>query len=249
MGPTMTLQIETRNLVKRFGGVTALGGVSVAVDAGELVGLIGPNGSGKTTFLNILSGFYTPDEGSIRFQGVRIDGRQPADIAVSGIARSFQVTKIFRRISVLDNLLVAGLTDWSVSRTQATTRGREVLERLELGTLADEAAANLSGGQSKLLEFGRIMMLKPKVVLLDEPFGGVHPDLKRFMHDTVRAWNAQGTTVILISHDMGSIFDLCRRVIVLHDGLVVANESAETVRSNPVVLAAYLGTQTSGEAS
>ena len=242
----MSKQLEVREIVKQFGGVTALAGVTVVVEAGELVGLIGPNGSGKTTFLNVLSGFYTPDAGTARFEGKRIDGKAPSALASTGIARSFQVTKIFRRISVMDNLLVPGLTRWSVSRAEARRRALEVLERLELRALAEERAASLSGGQAKLLEFGRLMMLEPRLLLLDEPFGGVHPHLKHLMHDTIRDWNTRGTTIILISHDMVSIFDLCKRVLVLHNGALIAGGTPETVRNDPVVLDAYLGSTPRG---
>ncbi len=242
----MSAQLATEGIVKRFGGLTALDHVSFEIESGELVGLIGPNGSGKTTFLNVLSGFYRPDEGRAWFEGRAVAGREPSELAGRGIARSFQVTKIFRRISVLDNLLVPGLTDWSVTPGAAAEKGRMILDRLDLGRLADEPAANLSGGQAKLLEFGRIMMLDPKLVLLDEPFGGVHPRLKRLMHDTIRDWNAGGTSIILISHDMGSIFDLCRRIVALQNGQVIANGPPAAVRKDPAVLEAYLGTQLAG---
>jgi ABC-type branched-subunit amino acid transport system ATPase component len=244
----MTAQLATQDIVKRFGGLTALDHVTFQIEAGELVGLIGPNGSGKTTFLNVLSGFYRPEQGRVWFEGRAVAGREPSDLAAGGIARSFQVTKIFRRISVLENLLVPGLTDWSVAPGRAAEKARGVLERLELAHLAREPAANLSGGQAKLLEFGRIMMLDPKLVLLDEPFGGVHPTLKRLMHDTIRDWNAAGTSIILISHDMGSIFDLCRRIVALHNGRVIASGPPEAVRGDPAVLQAYLGTRTAGAA-
>jgi ABC-type branched-subunit amino acid transport system ATPase component len=239
----MSAQLVTEGIVKRFGGLTALDDVSFEIEAGELVGLIGPNGSGKTTFLNVLSGFLRPERGDARFEGRSIAGREPSELAGAGIARSFQVTKIFRRISVLDNLLVPGLTDWSIARQTAAEKGAAILEQLQLSRLTHEAAANLSGGQAKLLEFGRIMMLNPKLVLLDEPFGGVHPTLKRLMHDMIRDWNRRGTSIILISHDMGSIFNLCRRIVALQNGRVIANGRPEVVRKDPAVLQAYLGTR------
>ena len=240
------MQLVTEGIVKRFGGLTALDRVSFQIETGELVGLIGPNGSGKTTFLNVLSGFYRPEQGGAWFEGRPIAGREPSDLAGRGIARSFQVTKIFRRISVLDNLLVPALTNWSTTPRGAVDKGRVILDNLELGGLAHEPAANLSGGQAKLLEFGRIMMLDPKLVLLDEPFGGVHPRLKRLMHDTIRAWNERGASIILISHDMGSIFDLCRRIVALQNGRVIANGPPEAIRGDPAVLQAYLGTRAAG---
>ena len=165
----------------------------------------------------------------------------PSRLARLGIGRSFQVTKVFQRLSVLENMQVSALTDWKVSRSQARDLALEALDSLNLSRLAQERAGRLSGGQAKLLEFGRIMMLKPKLVLLDEPFGGVHPELKRFMYDTIRAWNARGVTIILISHDMGSIFGLCRRVVTLSYGEIIADGDPETVRNHPAVLEAYLG--------
>ena len=144
---------------------------------------------------------------------------------------------------MLENLMVPGLTNWSTRPREAAKKGRAILEELELDRLAREPASNLSGGQAKLLEFGRIMMLEPKLVLLDEPFGGVHPTLKRLMHDTIRDWNARGASIILISHDMGSIFDLCRRIVAMQNGRIIASGPPEAVRKDPAVLRAYLGTQ------
>jgi ABC-type branched-subunit amino acid transport system ATPase component len=237
----VSAQLTVSGLRKQFGGLVALDHIDLTVDRGELVGLIGPNGSGKTTLLNIVGGYYAPSAGSVHFEGQRIDGLAPRRLARLGIGRSFQVTKVFRRLSVLENMQVSALTDWKVSRSQAKNLALEALESLNLSRLAQERAGRLSGGQAKLLEFGRIMMLKPKLVLLDEPFGGVHPELKRFMYDTIRAWNARGVTIILISHDMGSIFGLCRRVVTLSYGEIIADGDPETVRNHPAVLEAYLG--------
>ena len=237
----MSVQITASDLTMTFGGIRALDGVGLQLEAGEMVGLIGPNGSGKTTLLNVLSGVYRPSAGRVVYLGQRIDGRAPARLARLGIARSFQITKVFKRLTVLENLLVPGLTDWAAGWEDGERRARAILADLRLDRLAGEPAGNLSGGQAKLLEFGRMMMLDPRLVLLDEPFGGVNPDLKRFMHDRLEAWNATGVTILLVSHDMGSIFGLCRRVVVLHNGRLIADGLAEDVRTDRAVLQSYLG--------
>lgn len=237
----MAMQLEIRKLVKSFGGLQALKEIDLGFTKGELVGLIGPNGSGKTTLLNIIGGYYAATKGEVRLDGQRCDGKSPVALSRIGIGRSFQVTKVFNRLTVLENMLVGALAHTGTSRRAAGIRAREVLDTLQLTRLEHEPAANLSGGQAKLLEFGRIMMISPKIVLLDEPFGGVHPDLKRFMYDKIREWNAAGTTIILVSHDMGSIFGLCRRVVTLSYGQIIADGTPEAVRNNSAVLEAYLG--------
>lgn len=237
----MTRQLEITGLTKRFGGLLALNAIDMSVDSGEMVGLIGPNGSGKTTLLNIISGYYEADAGRLAFEGQQILGEPPHELARRGIGRSFQVTKVFRRLTVLDNMLVAGLSERRTAWAEALDRAHAILRDLKLDALAGERASSLSGGQSKLLEFARIMMLSPRLVLLDEPFGGVHPELKEFMHDRVRAWNNIGITIILISHDMGSIFGLCRRVVTLSYGGIICDGTPEETRNDPAVLEAYLG--------
>ncbi|WP_137389511.1 ABC transporter ATP-binding protein [Rhodoligotrophos defluvii] len=237
----MAEQLAIRGLTKRFGGLVALNAIDLHIAPGELVGLIGPNGSGKTTLLNVISGYYAADAGEVRYDGRMILGLAPHQLARLGIGRSFQVTKVFRRLTVLENMLVSGLADWRVSRPTAAERAMAILEDFQLTRLAHEPAATLSGGQAKLLEFARIMMLTPQLILLDEPFGGVHPELKSFMYQKIRDWNGNGITVILISHDMGSIFGLSRRVVTLSYGDIICDGTPEETRADKAVLEAYLG--------
>lgn len=235
--------LAIRDISRFFGGIAALENVSFDVERHDVLGLIGPNGSGKTTLLNIVSGYYRPSGGNIFFGDRRVDGKSPAALAKLGIGRTFQISKIFKRLTVLENLLVPGLTSWTADRGGAEHQARAVLDDLRLTQLADDRADTLSGGQGKLLEFGRIMMLRPKIVLLDEPFGGVHPELKSFMLEKLREWNAAGVTIMLVSHDMTSIFGLCNRVVVLSYGRLLADGAPDAVRKDPRVLDAYLGHQ------
>ena len=237
----MSAGLVVSDLTMRFGGVTALDAVSLDIRPGQLVGLIGPNGSGKTTLLNIASGYGGQSRGHVALDGRRVDGAGPVRLARLGVGRSFQITKLFRRLSVLENMLVPGLVPWRATRAAATEKAMGILGRLGLDRHAHERASSLSGGQGKLLEFGRIMMLDPRIVLLDEPFGGVHPTLKAFMHERIRDWSANGVTIVLVSHDMGSVFDLCDRVVTLSYGHVIADGAPDAVRADPVVLDAYLG--------
>jgi len=216
----MTAQLVTEGIVKRFGGLTALDQVSFEIETGELVGLIGPNGSGKTTFLNVLSGFYRPEQGSVWFEGRSIVGREPSALAAEGIARSFQVTKIFRRISVLENLLVPGLTDWSAAPRETAEKGHAILDGLELGHLVREPAASLSGGQAKLLEFGRIMMLEPKLVLLDEPFEGLAPALARRLAEVLSALKSEGLSMLIAESNETHTSDLLDHTFVIERGSI-----------------------------
>lgn len=234
-------QLKVTDLTMEFGGLVALNRLNFSIEPGEFIGLIGPNGSGKTTLLNILSGFYTPTSGEVFFRGKKTKGLDPAELAAFGLMRTFQITKIFNKISVLENLLVPGLTVSSTSREKGEETAFEILEKLHMTHLAHNNGAEISGGQGKLLEFGRLMMLSPKIILLDEPFGGVHPELKILMHEIIRNWQDEGVTVVLISHDMNSIFDLCQRILVLHNGNLIADGSPQVIRDDGGVVAAYLG--------
>jgi branched-chain amino acid transport system ATP-binding protein len=237
----MTGLLETRALVKRFGGITALDGVDVSVRRGEVVGVIGVNGAGKTTLMNCVCGLSRPDGGEIFLDGKRITRSAPHDIAHLGVGRTFQVPRVFRRMSLLDNLLVpvldAAAPDWELER-----RAAGMLERMQLLELRHNHAEELSGGQQKLLEMARMLMREPKVVLLDEPFAGVHPTLCRFMIEQIEAMAAAGTSVLLISHDLTSIYRLSDRIVALNQGQIIAEGDVEAIRGNPAVIEAYLGT-------
>lgn len=223
-----------------FGGLKALDGVTFSVEAGELVGLIGPNGSGKTTLINILSGHLAPDDGEVRLEENRIDGLPPEALAARGVLRTFQLTRVFPRMSALDNLMVAGCA-LGLAQEVAERRALELLEDLSLTRLRSEDAGHLSGGQMKLLEFGACFMVPPKIALLDEPFAAIHPTMKEIMAGFIRRRHAAGQTFLLVSHDMPVIVELCPRTVCMNAGAVIADGATRTVLTSPVVIEAYLG--------
>ncbi len=223
-----------------FGGLKALDGVTFSVEAGELVGLIGPNGSGKTTLINILSGHLAPDDGEVRLEENRIDGLPPEALAARGVLRTFQLTRVFPRMSALDNLMVAGCA-LGLAQEAAERRALELLEDLSLTRLRSEDAGHLSGGQMKLLEFGACFMVPPKIALLDEPFAAIHPTMKEIMAGFIRRRHAAGQTFLLVSHDMPVIVELCPRTVCMNAGAVIADGATRTVLTSPVVIEAYLG--------
>ena len=225
---------------KSFGGLRAVDRVSFAIDNGELVGLIGPNGSGKTTLLNILSGHQPPDAGTVLLDGKPIQHLKPERIAQAGLLRMFQLTRVFRRMSALDNLLTAGRA-LGLTHRQAAARAEQLLAELTLERVSDLDAGQLSGGQQKLLEFGCCFMVPPRIALLDEPFAAVHPTMKETMAGYIRARYAEGQTFLIVSHDMPVIVELCPRTVCMNAGAVIADEATRAVLNDPVVIEAYLG--------
>jgi ABC-type branched-subunit amino acid transport system ATPase component len=255
---------RVKDLVKRFEGFAAVNGTSFDIERGSITALIGPNGAGKTTVFNLISSFLTLDEGSIEFQGRPIGNLKPHDISRAGIGRTFQTTRVLHKMSVIDNVRVASMGHpgerlrWAMLRTKRTRqferdvdqRAHEMLELVGLTAMADEYAATLSGGQRKLLEFARVMMQQPQMVLLDEPTAGVLPTLGETLIGHVKAQRAaHGTTFMIIEHNMDVVMSASDRVIVMNEGAVIADGAPSEVQANEEVIDAYLGTYHDASAS
>lgn len=233
--------LTIHELSKYFGGLQALSNVSVSFSRGEFTGLVGPNGSGKTTLLNCISGLYAADAGSIRLEDEPISGLPPHRICRLGVGRTFQISKVFNRLTVTDNLKIPALTEGKLKPREVRERTLEILKQIKLEHLGRSNAENLSGGQRKLLELGMLLMTDPQILLLDEPFGGVHPELKSELEDYLCLLNRNGKTIILVSHEMPSVFKICRRLVVLDRGMLLTDGLPEAVRSDERVINAYLG--------
>ena len=243
----MTL-LTVQGLVVHFGGVAAVDNVSFDVRPGEILGLIGPNGSGKTTVLNLLSGFLPPDAGKVRMGDEDITGMSPHRLAKRGVLRMFQMTRVFTRMSAFDNLLTAGMAR-GLAEAECSRRAHALVEELTLGPVQLLDAGQLSGGQRKLLEFGMCFIEPPLVAMLDEPFAAVHPVMRDVMAQFIRTRNAQGFTFLLVSHDMPVVVDLCQRAVCMNAGRVIASGDVHSVLKNHDVIEAYLGNSaTHGEA-
>jgi branched-chain amino acid transport system permease protein len=239
--------LEIRGAAKSFGGLRAVDGVDLTVDAGTITALIGPNGSGKTTLFNLVTGAMPGTAGEIWFDGTRIDKLPPWERAHMGLGRTFQVTRLFKSMSVLENV-VAPLpsSGWrlmardAVSGTEAE-RARELLDFVGLGRFGDQQAGALSYGQQKLVELAQVLMLEPTMILLDEPAGGINPTLLNRMVEIIRDLNRQGISFLVVEHNIPMVLDLCDPVAVLSRGRVIAQGPPTIVRNDPLVLEAYLG--------
>lgn len=227
-------------LVKRFGGLVAVRDVSFTVNRGNIVGLIGINGAGKTTLMNCVNGIYRTDSGRVTFDGHDITRRTPHEIAAHGVGRTFQVPRTFHRLSLIDNLMIPVLGS-DLGDAELTEQAEACLARVNLYDLRGNNGEELSGGQQKLLELARVMMFDPQLILLDEPFAGVNPSLCRIMIHEIEAMRAAGTTFLLVSHDLTSIYRLSDHLLVLNQGEIIAEGGVADVRDNPDVIEAYLG--------
>jgi branched-chain amino acid transport system ATP-binding protein len=250
----MTL-LETRGVRKAFAGLQALDSPDVAVDRGEVVGLIGPNGAGKTTFFNCLTGVLEPDEGEVRFDGEDVVGEEPYAIAERGMVRTFQQPRALEAMTVAENVRL-GAADhpgerpwhaltWSAPLTEREAevdrRARDVMTFLDIDHVADDYASTLSGGQQKLLALARALMTEPELLLLDEPFAGVNPTLEREIVERIVELNEQGMTLFIVEHELENLVEAVDRLIVLHDGKLLAEGTPDAVLSDDRVVDAYLG--------
>jgi ABC-type branched-subunit amino acid transport system ATPase component len=239
--------LDIRGASKRFGGLVAVDNASLTVRQGSITALIGPNGSGKTTLFNLVTGGMTADSGEILFGGERIDRMRPWERGHLGLGRTFQVTRLFKDMTVQQNV-VAPLPDsrWRTMFADAVSgheaaRARELLDIVGLGRFAGERAGDLSYGQQKLVELAQVLMLEPRLILLDEPAGGVNPSLLGRLTSVIRELNQSGITFLVVEHNIPMVLDLCDPVVVFSRGARIAEGPPGTIREDPVVLDAYLG--------
>jgi branched-chain amino acid transport system ATP-binding protein len=247
--------LTAQSITKTFGGNCAVDEVSFTIKEGTITGLIGPNGAGKTTLFNCLAGLFPPTSGSLSFEGERIDGLSPDRIFAKGLARTFQIPRPFPEMTVLENVMVAPLhqrgerfwANWlTPGRVGAEERtlsaaARHWIDFVGLSHLADQPARVLSGGQRKLLELARVLVAKPRLILLDEPGAGVNPVLLDAIVDRIVSLNRQGVTFLVIEHNMDLVMSLCNPIMVMAQGRLLMAGTAQEVRDDPRVVEAYLG--------
>ena len=229
--------IVVEHVSKRFGGIFALKDVSFRVERGAIFGMIGPNGSGKTTLLNTINGVYRVSGGMIRHEGREVQNLSPSALLRLGVARTFQNPHVFLTLTVRENMMLPTI---ETGRLDIAFRD-EILETLHLDALAGATASQLSGGEQKLLEFARAMITRPKVVLMDEPFGGVDAAIKTVMQDNIRRWSEAGTTFIVVSHEIPDLVQLSSRVVCLAEGSLIADGTPSEVTADEHVVSVYLG--------
>ncbi len=242
--------LSVRNISKQFGGIRAVNNVSFDVQKGEILGLIGPNGSGKSTLFNCILGQLKPTEGSCRINGQPTDGVRPADLSLMGVGRTFQQLSVFPKMSVLDNVILAGQEHEGTMLTRLfgapdaglTAKAEQLIEFFRLTPYRDTAAGALSYGQQKLVDAAMAFMAGPGIVLLDEPAGGVNLTMLAHLKDRLMTYNRDhGTTFVVIEHNMEFVMSLCTRIIVLAQGEIIAEGRPEEIRANQMVIDAYLG--------
>jgi branched-chain amino acid transport system ATP-binding protein len=233
--------LEVKNLNKRFGGLLAVSDVSFHIDQGEIVGLIGPNGAGKTTTFNLISGTFTPTSGKIMFKGENIVGLKPYQICHKGMCRTFQSIKLFRHLSVRENVLLSSLFRTNTNNKQAQNEVDGYLEFVGLLDKADLPALSLNIGDQKRLEVARALATKPEFLLLDEVMAGLNPTEVEAAIRLIKQINAKGITILIIEHVMRAIMDVSQRVIVMHYGAKLCEGAPEAVCTDPEVIRVYLG--------
>ena len=233
--------LQLRNISKSFGGFRVLTGVSMVCRSSEVTCIIGPNGAGKTVLLNIISGVYPPDSGEIIFEGRDIKALELHERAKLGISRTFQIPRIFRNLTVFENLLVPALAIHGLTHREASRRAEEVLKLVKLEKLRDEPSKSLSGGQKKLLEIGRALMISPKLLLLDEPLAGVNPAIAEQIIDILKQLKARGLGIVLVCHETLYLKKIADRVIAISAGRIIAEGDVDEVVNSREVIESYLG--------
>ena len=247
--------ISVKNLKKSFGGITAVDIKELSFIEGELTSVIGPNGAGKTTFFDLISGFQNADSGDIFLKEKNISNSQPYKIARMGMVRTFQLTKVFDRMTVMENLLFSGsnvnndsflrsilkLNSQKVYEDSLKEKANEIMKDLNIGHMADSYARELSGGQKKLLELARAIINEPEILLLDEPLAGVNPKLAEDILSLIKKLSEDGITIVMVEHNIEAVMKISERVVVLAEGSLIADGSPNEIRTNKNVIEAYLG--------